>query len=133
VKPSTELTCRSIVSPSEQPESLGVLAFAGWFLDSIFRVVQAIRRWIAENPLVALTVFGLTTWGLLSIDSTVFYERIGIAPGDVGLSLSESAAQSAVVAAFTAIVVLLFIMVVGGGRGAGRGSRQAARSADPSC
>ena len=61
--------------------------------------------WVKNNPIPALTIAGLTVYGLLRLSAGLFYSRLGFAPEEVGLGYAQLLARSVYALALLSLVV----------------------------
>ena len=64
-------------------------------------------HWLINNPLVALTIFGLLLYATFAIPATVFYGRLGTTPSEVGYTYTAILSGSTFGALFIVAASLL--------------------------
>src|SRR3954447_2764057 len=78
--------------------------------------LRAPEKWLARNLSALPALFGLAgalAYGALSVASTIFYERLGVTPSDVGLGYGEMLVRVAAIGAIVGATALVGVLLVG--------------------
>src|ERR1039458_1943915 len=70
---------------------------------------RQVSNWIKSSGLLSLTVSGIVLYVVFSISATIFYDRLGVTPSDVGVTYSNVLSGSTL-AAFAFIFVLAVLL-----------------------
>jgi len=73
---------------------------------SILGRLETLRRWSVANPVTALTLAGVLSYGSLRFGATVFFSRLGFTPEEVGLGYAEMLARAALGLLIAALIGL---------------------------